>query len=928
MTTITTRAGKGSPLTNNEMDANLTGLNDDKVEASGDSMTGNLSFGDNNKVILGSGNDLQLYHDGTNSYIVNTTNDLIIGEDTRVRIKTPSLLVNNAADTENLLTATENGAVTLFYDNTARLATTSTGIDVTGSISADGLTVDVTDQVIINHSGDGGGIRIDSTNGTNTGSLRFGDDLDNYIGAVEYNHSTNTLSLYADNATRVAVNSSGIDVTGSVVSDGLIVDGGSTNNDSSAVTGKFNANGNEHIRLEISTDSTIGNQAALDLISNSITSRLFTTGSGGLVTSVNGTNRMAIATNGDISFYNDAGTSQDLFWDASTSRLGLGETNPAGALHIHGGSYGEQFISSSNSAMRFVSTGGVNYIQSGTATSSSSAADLIFTNVGGSGETMRITSAGNVGIGTGSTSVTSGFKMEVLGDVRVGDAVGDDAVELGWSAGGSVGFIQAYDRGASAFRDLKLNNALTVKSSGAIDVDGDSINQQTSAAWYIRNRVSAGSLNLGVETSGGALYYPITMSGASNITIFRNATTEIARFTSNGYLGIGTDSPSDPLTIGDGTNASEAISLKSTNTGNNFINFGDTDSDNSGLIRYDHNSDNMQFNTGGTLRGFFQATGLTVSANSGSTSHFFTYNENGGEIQLYNAAGNIATLIDQVNTATRVLELQNGSTFQIGHGTSNTTGIIEFRSAGFGLAGVIDANANWLFGKSGTAFGTAGVEINQNGVAGKVWITRSGGEPLALNRLTNNGSMLEFYRGASTAVGEISVDGSGFLIKNPRANSYISLFANNQSNGIFFQDGTTKTLAPYSARDDEFDLGGNGNRWDNVYATNGTIQTSDRNDKQDIEELSDAEQRVAVACKGLLRKFRWRSAVEEKGDDARIHFGIIAQDLQDAFTAEGLDAGRYGMFINSTWTDEETGEERSRMGVRYSELLAFIISAI
>ena len=77
-----------------------------------------------------------------------------------------------------------------------------------------------------------------------------------------------------------------------------------------------------------------------------------------------------------------------------------------------------------------------------------------------------------------------------------------------------------------------------------------------------------------------------------------------------------------------------------------------------------------------------------------------------------------------------------------------------------------------------------------------------------------------------------------------------------------------------------------------------------------------------------MRKFRWKSAVEEKGDDARIHFGIIAQDLQDAFTAEGLDAGRYGMFINSTWTDEETGEERSRMGVRYSELLAFIIAAI
>jgi hypothetical protein len=128
--------------------------------------------------------------------------------------------------------------------------------------------------------------------------------------------------------------------------------------------------------------------------------------------------------------------------------------------------------------------------------------------------------------------------------------------------------------------------------------------------------------------------------------------------------------------------------------------------------------------------------------------------------------------------------------------------------------------------------------------------------------------------------------------------------------------------------DDSIDLGSLSFRFDDIYATNGTIQTSDRNEKQDIEELDEAERRVAVACKGLLRKFRWKSKVEEKGDDARIHFGIIAQDLQAAFEAEGLDAGRYAMFINSTWTDEETGEERSRMGVRYSELLAFIIAVI
>ena len=143
-----------------------------------------------------------------------------------------------------------------------------------------------------------------------------------------------------------------------------------------------------------------------------------------------------------------------------------------------------------------------------------------------------------------------------------------------------------------------------------------------------------------------------------------------------------------------------------------------------------------------------------------------------------------------------------------------------------------------------------------------------------------------------------------------------------------------------TTRDNQVDLGFTSSRFDDIYATNGTIQTSDRNEKQDIAELSDAETRVAVAAKGLLRKFKWRDAVASKGDDARTHFGIIAQDLQDAFTAEGLDAGDYAMFTSTTWWEHngkdfeaqsdapEGAVEKTRLGVRYPELLAFIIAAI
>ncbi len=203
-------------------------------------------------------------------------------------------------------------------------------------------------------------------------------------------------------------------------------------------------------------------------------------------------------------------------------------------------------------------------------------------------------------------------------------------------------------------------------------------------------------------------------------------------------------------------------------------------------------------------------------------------------------------------------------------------------------------------------------------VTGTTSLTKDGATPLVIDRLTDNGTMLQFELNGS-AVGYIGSATARFFIHNNYG----------AGSGFRFDNGNINPCSSTGAtEDDTTDLGAAGGRFTDIYATNGTIQTSDRNEKQDIEALSDAERRVAVAAKGLLRKFRWISAVEEKGDEARIHFGIIAQDLQDAFTAEGLDAGRYGMFIHTTWTDEETGEERSRMGVRYSELLAFIISAI
>jgi len=233
----------------------------------------------------------------------------------------------------------------------------------------------------------------------------------------------------------------------------------------------------------------------------------------------------------------------------------------------------------------------------------------------------------------------------------------------------------------------------------------------------------------------------------------------------------------------------------------------------------------------------------------------------------------------------------------------------------------IDSSGNLLVNQTATGdyTTTVGSSFRASGFSTH---TADENAALLLNRLTSDGDIAIFRKDNST-VGSI-----GSYFTNSVRYLYIA-GASPQECGIgFYANGIYPSTATGSFADNSKDLGVSSIRWDDIYATNGTINTSDQNEKQDIAELTDAEQRVAVAAKGLLRKFRWRDAVEEKGDEARTHFGIIAQDLQAAFEAEGLDAGDYAMFIHSTWTDEETGEERSRMGVRYSELLAFIIAAI
>jgi hypothetical protein len=97
------------------------------VSTSGDSMTGDLSFGDNDKAKFGVGNDLQVYHDGSNSYI----DDAGTGN---LYLRASNAIIMQSSDgAETIASFHDDNLCRLYYDNSVKLATTSTGIAVTGS---------------------------------------------------------------------------------------------------------------------------------------------------------------------------------------------------------------------------------------------------------------------------------------------------------------------------------------------------------------------------------------------------------------------------------------------------------------------------------------------------------------------------------------------------------------------------------------------------------------------------------------------------------------------------------------------------------------------------------------------------------------------------------------------------------------------------
>jgi len=621
--------------------------------------------------------------------------------------------------------------------------------------------------------------------------------------------------------------------------------------------------------------------------------------------------------------------------------------------------------------------------------------------------------------------VTSAIQTQIDGkqdsDAQLTDIAGLTPTDGNFIVGDGANFVA--ESGATARTSLGLGSIATQDSSsvsitgGSIDgvtiggssagaITGTTITANTSITGTLAtaaqtNITSVGALNGGSITSGfgsidvgssaitttgtvtgGTLAGTLSTAAQPNITsvgtlttftstgIDDNATSTAITIDSSQNVGIGTNIPVSEVHI---ASVSPILTLQDTNSTeplSTYIDFLDSAGNEHGWIGYGSGSlDTMQIANGYDDIIFFTGTDGTTSERMridssagnvgiGTSSPLGLLEINGGTGVSTSGGTLIVRQDGDASTDGIALTSSNAISHRI---WKDVNGKLNIGPSTLPSALVQDTSGNLLVGKTtGGALGTAGIELRPN----NLYVTSNSSVPIYANRNTNDGTIVDF-RKDGTSVGSIAVDSGALEITGTSA---INL--NNGTNEVGF--GTGAIAGNGAGNDDVIDLGRSNRRFKDIYATNGTIQTSDRNEKQDEADLSDAETRVAVTAKGLLKKFRWKSAVEEKGDEARVHFGIIAQDLQDAFTAEGLDASVYAMFINSEWwesytdvpaieaqeavldedgnvvteaveakeaytrtdtyeTEAEAPEgaiKKQRMGVRYSELLAFIIAGI
>ena len=204
------------------------------VESGVLTLNNNLDMQDSDKILLGTGDDIEIYHNGTNGRITNSDGSFFVGG-SRVKL-------TNAAVTEVYVDCLENGRVDLMYDASVKLTTKSDGVDITGELQCDSLDVDgdaditgtttlhgnldlqdndkiklgASDDLEIYHDGSNSVIK-----DSGTGNLTIQSNNVNIINAAGNEFlakfiEDGAVELYHNNSKKIETTSSGVTVTGDV----------------------------------------------------------------------------------------------------------------------------------------------------------------------------------------------------------------------------------------------------------------------------------------------------------------------------------------------------------------------------------------------------------------------------------------------------------------------------------------------------------------------------------------------------------------------------------------------------------------------------------------------------------------------------------------------------------------------------------------
>ena len=302
LTAIKTVDGTGSGLDADTLDG-VQGSSFLRSDAADTKSSGDLSFSDNVKAVFGGGSDLQIYHDGNNSYIKDDGSGNLI-------INATNLSVKNAANNANYFNATDGGAFTAYHNNVYKFQTKSDGVNVVGEVQCDSLDVDgsadITGNVVLhNHLdlGDNNNIRIgagddlqifhDGSNSVirenGTGALTIQSN-GGEIAVFDFANSQNmgrfitagAVELYHNGAKKLETSSSGISVTGNVVVSGT-VDGRDVASDGSKLDG-IAAGAQVNVGTNLSRTTTASANTIVSSTGNNVTLTEATNSAAGLMT--------------------------------------------------------------------------------------------------------------------------------------------------------------------------------------------------------------------------------------------------------------------------------------------------------------------------------------------------------------------------------------------------------------------------------------------------------------------------------------------------------------------------------------------------------------------------------------------------------------------------------------------------------------------